>query len=321
MKHLLIVLILATLLFNCNNKKQESSYAVKRTVIKKNQHPGKKLMETNCYVCHNPSTGHDNRIGPTMIAVKKHYLKDGMSKEEFTNAMQNWIQNPSKENVKMYGAVNRFGIMPKQAFPEETIRLISEYMYDNDFEQPESMNAYVISEKGNLKNQATANNEDFEYGERGLKYALSTKAVLGKNLMGTIHKKGTIAALEFCNIKAIPLTDSMAQVHNASIKRVTDKPRNPMNIANSMELEQIENFKAQLKNSNEIEPIVSEINDKVHVYYPIITNDMCLQCHGKPNQTMTNETLDKLSQLYPEDKALGYNINEIRGIWNITFDK
>lgn len=329
MKYILVVLFLSMLLFNCNHMKHESSYALKKVVKTNSTHPRKKLMETHCYVCHSPTSGHDKRIGPPMIAVKTHYLKDGTTKEEFTKSIQDWIKNPSEEKAKMHGAVRRFGIMPKQVFPEETIRLISEYMYDNDIEQPEWFEDHFSSEKGKHKgmgkgkhkNQASNNVENINYSEKGLNYALTTKAVLGENLMGTIQKKGTIAALEFCSIKAIPLTDSMAQVHNASIKRVTDKPRNPMNTANSMELEQIENFKAQLKNSNEIEPIVSELNDEIHVYYPIITNNMCLQCHGKPNQTVDKEALDKISQLYPKDKALGYNINEIRGIWSITFDK
>ena len=33
--------------------------------------------------------------------------------------MQSWIKNPTMENAKMYGAVRRFGLMQKQAFPEE----------------------------------------------------------------------------------------------------------------------------------------------------------------------------------------------------------
>ena len=67
------------------------------------------------------------------------------------------------------------------------------------------------------------------YAQRGLKYALTTKAVLGKNLMKTIQKKGTLEAVTFCNKQAYPLTDSMSLVHNAIIKRVTDQPRNPSN--------------------------------------------------------------------------------------------
>ncbi|WP_431134606.1 c-type heme family protein [Psychroserpens mesophilus] len=333
MKHILTVLTLSIVLLGCNNTKKDMSYASNKAMITESTHPGKKLMETNCYVCHSPVASHDDRIGPPMIAVKKHYLKEGMTKEEFTKAIQNWINNPTEDNAKMYGAVKRFGLMPKQAFPEKTIQMISEYLYDNEIEQPEWFEDHFNSEKGNhkgmgkgkgnrmQKKQVKTNDNEMTYSDRGLHYALTTKAVLGKNLMGTIQKKGTIAALEFCNIKAYPLTDSMAVVHNASIKRVTDKPRNQNNLADSNERDHINTFKEKLAGNLEMEPIVTEINEKVHVYYPIVTNDMCLQCHGKPNQTMNQETLNKINQLYPNDKAIGYNINEIRGIWSISFNK
>ena len=52
------------------------------------EHPGKKLMETNCYVCHSPTASHEGRIGPPMIAVKKHYMNSDTSKKEFIASMQ-----------------------------------------------------------------------------------------------------------------------------------------------------------------------------------------------------------------------------------------
>lgn len=334
MKNIIIIFTFSILLFSCNNTKREIAYTNNSTESE-STHPGKKLMETNCYVCHSPSASHDNRIAPPMIAVKKHYLKEGMSKEEFISDMQYWIQNPTEENAKMYGAVRRFGVMPKQIFPEETIRQISDYMYNNDIEQPEWFEDHFNSEKGKHKGMGKGNGkgkgmhkkqtqtdiQDLPYKDRGLQYALSTKAVLGQNLMGTIQKKGTVGALEFCNTKAYPLTDSMALVHNANIKRVTDKPRNLNNLADSNELQHIDFFKKQIADNVEIEPIVAESDDKVYVYYPIITNDMCLQCHGSPNENINKETLNQLAQLYPNDKAFGYNINEVRGIWSISFDK
>lgn len=337
MKNIIIVFGIFVLFFSCNNAKKEMSYVASKTVKKQTTHPGKSLMETNCYVCHSPTANHDDRIGPPMIAIKKHYINSNTSKEEFITSMQAWIKNPNEKDAKMFGAVKRFGVMPKQAFPEETIQQISEYMFDFEIEQPEWFEDHYNEKNGKGKGRGNGMNnangkkmqkqqvqtsfEDLPYGERGLKYALATKAVLGNNLMGTIQKKGVLEALEFCNVKAYPLTDSMAVVHNAKIKRVTDKPRNQNNLANSFELNTIETFKNQLSNNLEIEPIVAEKENQVYVYYPIITNDMCLKCHGTPNQTVAKKTINKLQQLYPNDKALGYNINEIRGIWSINFDK
>ena len=300
-----------------------------------NNHPGKKLMETNCYVCHSPTASHDDRIGPPMIAIKKHYIEDETSKEQFIEDIQAWIKNPNEADAKMRGAVRRFGVMPKQAFPEETIEKIADYMFDFDIDQPEWFEDHFNEEKGKHngngqgkgmgkgkhQQQAQTNYEDLPYGERGVKYALTTKAVLGKNLMGTIQKKGTLEALEFCNVKAYPLTDSMAVVHNASIKRVSDKPRNQKNKANSEELEYIKTFKTLVASEKEISPIVKETEDDVHVYYPIVTNTMCLQCHGKPETNIKTNVLKTLTLLYPEDKAKGYSENQVRGIWNVSFKK
>lgn len=157
--------------------------------------------------------------------------------------------------------------------------------------------------------------------ELGLKYANESQKVLGQNLMQAIKKDGTLGALTFCNHNAYPLTDSMATKFNVQIKRVSDKPRNPNNEANEDELSIIEIYKNLISKNAEISPITKEDNDKIHVYYPIVTNAMCLQCHGTPNQQLDNSTLSKIAEFYPHDKAQGYNVNEVRGIWNITFDK
>ncbi|MFY9242515.1 MAG: DUF3365 domain-containing protein [Polaribacter sp.] len=327
MKHYIFILVLLGF-FSCK-KSNEPSYAKKIEEVR--NHPGKKLMQTKCYVCHNPTTSHDERIAPPMIAVKKHYISKNTSKEEFVNSMQNWIKNPTKENAKMYGAVKKFGIMPKQYFSEETIKQISEYMFDNEIEEPEWFESHYNEEKGKghgkemMKGKKTGKTEvnlkEIPYSERGLKYALSTKAVLGTNLMSKIQKKGTEAALEFCNEKAFPLTDSMSVAHNATIKRVSDKPRNPKNKANKEELEYIKIFKNDSKQHKESEPIVVESNNAVNVYYPISTNGMCLQCHGTLEKQISANTLASLQKLYPNDLAFGYNINEVRGIWNVSFKK
>lgn len=159
------------------------------------------------------------------------------------------------------------------------------------------------------------------YAERGLAYATTTKAVLGKNLMAAIQNKGIVEAIVFCNEKAYPLTDSVAMSHHVNIKRVSDKPRNENNQANVEELELIETFKKVISNQEITVPIVKELDDKIQVFYPIITNPMCLQCHGKPNETIEKATLKKIKTLYPKDQAIGYNVNEVRGIWTVTFDK
>jgi copper chaperone CopZ len=57
----------------------------------------------------------------------------------------------------------------------------------------------------------------------------------------------------------------------------------------------------------------------VKFYAPITTNSMCLQCHGSPEKDIESKVLTALTNLYPEDKAIGYDVNEVRGIWSITY--
>jgi len=338
MKQLSFLAILVVFL-NCKDTKK-TDYSNTDSSSDKNlsqnevEYPGKKIMETECYLCHSPSLPEEGRIAPPMIAIKMHYINDSTTKEEFQNDLVEWINHPSEEKSKMPGALKRFGIMPFQPYPEETIKLIADYLYDNEIEEPEWFQEHYSREHGQGKGMGKGMGQGMgmrmnrmgqypvtDYSDIGLKYALSTKAQLSKNLMKAIQEKGTVGAVEFCNLRAMNLTDSMAAKHNAIIKRVSDKPRNPDNMANEKELDYITVFKEQIAIKGiDVEPIVEEINGKVNFYYPITTNNMCLQCHGQPNNQVTAETLTTLKMLYPKDKATGYDTGQVRGIWSINFD-
>ena len=153
------------------------------------------------------------------------------------------------------------------------------------------------------------------------KYALETKGVLGKNLMNAINTQGTEKAIEFCSTKAIVLTDSMSIAFNASIKRVSDKPRNPINMANDNETAFINELKQKISKGEKMTPKFTESDGKITGYFPIETNAMCLQCHGSKDLDIKPNVLKKIAQLYPKDQATGYKENQIRGIFVVTQNK
>lgn len=160
-----------------------------------------------------------------------------------------------------------------------------------------------------------------DYAAMGQQFVSATQSVLAKNLVEAINKDGPEHALEFCNINAYPLTDSMSQALNANIKRVTDKTRNPENQANDGELAHIAFLKTQLVNGEALTPKVIEQQERMMGYYPIITNNLCIQCHGKPNADVSAATLAKINSLYPSDQAMGYGVNELRGLWVVEMEK
>ncbi len=342
MKYVILIAILIGLVSCKDIKKSEMVPIIKTTeneIIQSDEnHPGKKIMETECYLCHNPKASQANMIAPPMIAVKRHYFDANATKEEFTESLFLWINDPEAPS-KMPGAQEKFGKMPYLPYQEETINQIAEYMYTYEIEKPKWFDAHFEEKhgkgkgkgigkgkgkgmgkgQGKHKNQAseeTANNS----ADIGLGYALGTKAALGKNLINAINKEGTVAAIEFCNTEAIKLTDSMSVMNNAIIKRVSDKPRNPKNVADQEELRYIDYFKKVVASGGKVEPIIQPKNGEINFYYPITTNTMCLKCHGKPNEHVQPETLATLKKRYPNDEAVGYDVNQVRGIWAIKFD-
>lgn len=324
MRAIILIFIVSTFI-SCQNSKKEV-YTAQTDLFhgsfNSNEHPGKKLLEQNCYACHNPTTNEKDRIAPPMIAIKKHYISSTTTKSEFKTALQKWIKNPNEKDAKMYGAVRRFGVMPKTPYPEETIDQIADYMFDHDIEQPEWFEDHYKKERRGMgKGKRMGMQKRLSFEERGLTYALATKAELGKKLIGTIQKKGTLEALEFCNANAYQLTDSMSIVSKANIRRVSDKPRNPKNIANAKEYQYIQEFKTKIANNEDPQPIVIDKGNMVNFYYPIVTNELCLQCHGQPTEEIQPKILKSLKTLYPDDKAIGYGTNEVRGIWSISFNK
>ena len=143
--------------------------------------------------------------------------------------------------------------------------------------------------------------------------AEQTKKNLVGNLTKQISENGAEKALEFCNVNAIPLTQKLEAENGVMVKRVSDKNRNPDNTANETELKIIEQFKTQLAKNEELKATM----ENGIFYAPITTNAMCLQCHGSEKE-MKPEVLAKIKSFYPNDKALGYKENELRGLMVIN---
>lgn len=152
--------------------------------------------------------------------------------------------------------------------------------------------------------------------EKALSFALETKELLGKNLQEKIKEGGPQNALDFCNINAIALTKSISEKHKTNIKRVSDQPRNQLNTANEKEKKYINLFKERITKGEELKP---ELVDN-QLYVPIVTNAMCLQCHGKIENN-NPQLAAKIKELYPEDRATGYSENQVRGIFVVDLPK
>lgn len=162
--------------------------------------------------------------------------------------------------------------------------------------------------------------DSIDYLQEGQLLATKTQLVLGEHLMKAIKSGGTENAILFCSNKAIQLTDSMSISLNARLKRVSDKNRNPKNNANERELAYINRSKEEIAKGKFPKPQLIEDGNKRIGYYPIYTDQRCMQCHGQPKSAISPSTLSKINDLYPNDRATGYQTDQLRGIWVVEMD-
>jgi hypothetical protein len=151
--------------------------------------------------------------------------------------------------------------------------------------------------------------------------AISSQAfgLLSSNLQAAIERSGVSQALPFCSAVAMPLTSLVANTNEVSLQRVTHRPRNPVNRASPQELELIEAYRSALSRSEAPRPVL--VTNETPVFYApiVITNALCLQCHGNPTEDIAPENLALIRQLYPADEAIGFSMGEVRGLWRIQF--
>ncbi len=297
--------------FSCKNEGKENPYTNDSAAPTDEQlAAGFHLMESNCFSCHSPNASAENKTGPTMAAIKESYLKGKPTLNEFTASFATFLNDPGETNSKMPEAIKQYNVMPKMSLSDEQITQIAAYIYTSEIEKPDWFATTYPGEK-----EKYAASKTLTPIEAGQEIALKTKGVLGKNLLEALNSKGTEEALSFCSTRAIPLTDSMSLALNASIKRVSDNNRNPDNAANESELAYITATKAAIEKGEKPTPQLITKDDTHIGYYPIMTNQMCLQCHGVPDTDIKPSTLAKIKEHYPDDLATGYGPDQLRGIW------
>lgn len=159
--------------------------------------------------------------------------------------------------------------------------------------------------------------------ELGDEIALKTKKALGKKLKNAIQNGGVENAISFCNLNAMPLVDSLSSKFSAEIRRVTLKARNPNNHPDNLERELLDAYAYQWKDSIPLQTNVQALEGSKYLFTKpiLVDNTLCLGCHGTTENGLLKETLDFIKSKYPNDKATGYEIGDLRGIWSITISK
>jgi hypothetical protein len=149
-------------------------------------------------------------------------------------------------------------------------------------------------------------------------YSDSLKA----ELTGAIKASGPVSAIMLCNHKAPAITRYHAGGEEVSIGRTSLKIRNPYNAPDAWEqtiLKSFEDRKAAGEDPATIDhaAIVMRGGKRViHYMKAIPTAELCLNCHG--GDEVKPEVAAKLAEFYPNDKARGFKVGDIRGAFTIV---
>lgn len=155
--------------------------------------------------------------------------------------------------------------------------------------------------------------------QRGKSIVAETFSLLSSNLQTAIQQGGVSNALPFCSLAASPLAAGMAGKHGVTIRRVTHKPRNPVDRADATELAILKNFEATLTSTNPPPPFVTNFTASTATFFApiILNNELCLKCHGEPGKDISTENVAVIQHLYPQDEAAGFKLGDLRGAWRI----
>lgn len=187
-----------------------------------------------------------------------------------------------------------------------------------------SMVLWDCAENKTSRIKKTGENEldENELQARGQAVAMATFSALSVSLQAALKKGGIEEAIRYCNLAALPITDSLSQVHNALIRRTSLRTRNKANDPNGAEKKQLNKYVEAMDRQEQISPVIRTNTEGGYDYYmPIITAELCLNCHGSPGTDFSNDEYKIISLLYPEDRAVGYRIGDLRGMWSIHLEK
>ena len=133
-----------------------------------------------------------------------------------------------------------------------------------------------------------------------------------------VRVRGPAGALQQCSKIALGLAKQHEE-EGWRVRRVSVKYRNPADAPDEYEARVLDEFaalkaKGELQVDTEHAEVVTEEGRRYLRYMkPIVLGSpVCLSCHGGPDE-ISPEIKPELQRLYPQDKATGYRVADLRG--------
>lgn len=176
---------------------------------------------------------------------------------------------------------------------------------------------------GLLMLAAQGNAADQDSRGRLLEEARNAASMMLSHVRGEVARElertGPIRAIVVCKYTAPEVASSVSRQTGMRVARVSLRPRNPaLGEADSWEQKVLLDFekrtaKGEKAEALEMSEIVAEPSGRYFRYMKAIpTGQACLVCHG-PAAQLSDGVKAQLAAEYPHDRAVGYQVGQIRG--------
>lgn len=146
-------------------------------------------------------------------------------------------------------------------------------------------------------------------------------AGLQTELKSALKEGGPVRAISVCNVKAGEIAGEVSERRGWRIGRTSLKVRNPDNEPDDWERGVLEEFERRLAGGEPVEAleraeVVAQGDRRLFRYMKAIsTKPLCLTCHGSDIDPAVEA---RLGELYPSDRARGFEVGDIRGAFTVT---
>lgn len=167
--------------------------------------------------------------------------------------------------------------------------------------------ALVSCDKGRI--------QESYWRERGAEAVTPLKTGLKRALTQAVENEGAAEAVTACQAIAPSITRGAAS-KTAKVGRSSHKLRSPRNAPKPW-MEPL--LRGYLEAPGQMEPKVVVVDeDTVGYVEPIYVQPMCVACHGTE---IAPEVRERITELYPDDQATGFQPGDFRGILWAELDR
>ena len=145
---------------------------------------------------------------------------------------------------------------------------------------------------------------------------------LQSELKSTMETGGPVEAISVCKDRAPAIAAELSESSGWEVGRTSLKTRNTtLNTPDAWETRVLESFETRLADGQPVDTltqaeVVEDDGGRSFRFMKAIpTQELCLACHG---ETIGEPVLKALDEHYPNDRARGFKVGDIRGAFTLS---